>query len=613
MLRGALPFVVSDICAQLYTQSTTIIVGSHMAHSAVGIYRGAWSFVGYSFVVPAVLFQTTLPHLNAEVRPSARRVILLRSGALFLSYAVVTGVFMMYGAPGLLPVLYGSAFTASADLLQAFALIPLCKAMSFYAVLILLMQRQITRRIAVQLLVVTVVWATAPWLVRTDGIIGAVTAQLLSEAVLGCGYMMVAAYSLRLGEPIQSPATQVVVTNLHGLANLGDAAIHQAQVALLAQCMPNARLTLFSVMTAEPQRRFPHTTVLRGVHSWVYDESGRIASLRTRVRKTILFVWVLLIGRWGPVPGWGMTVSEHVTIRALQHADVVYMSGGGYLYDGPSATPWRRFVLWDWWILADALLAIAWQRPVVLLPQSIGPCHNRPFAWLLRWTMSRVQSITVRDGPSAALLRGWGITHQIAPDLAWGLPNPAASGINNPPILGVSVIDWGGQYPSFRGQRAYEDAVVETIKHFRDCGWRVQLYSQCRDGNHAWDDRVVSYRIAQQIGDGIELMPDYATPEALSTAYAALDCLVATRLHAAILRMRSGGACVVIGYLPKAAGLMSAMGLSDWHIPIADVNAERLMSAIETRTQQQPLLRSALERIDEQRLAWRAEFAQQYY
>ena len=610
LLSGAFPFVISDICAQLYTQSTTIIVGSQMAHSAVGIYRGAWSLVGYSFVVPAVLFQTTLPHLNAEHRPSARRAILLRSGGLFLLYAVVTGILIIYAAPVLLPVLYGPAFSASANLLPAFAWIPFYKAMSFYAVLILLMQRQITRRIFVQLLVVTVVWGTAPWLIRTHGITGAVTAQLISEAVLGIGYMVVAASSLRLTDPIQSPPAQVVVTNLHGLANLGDAAIHQVQVAMLTQGVPTAHLTLFSVTTTALQHRFPQATVLRGVHSWVYDESGHIATLRTRVHKTLLFGCLLLLGRWVPIPRWAVSRAEYETLRALQSADAVYMSGGGYLYDGPTATPLRRFLLWDWWILADVLLAIAWQRPVFLLPQSIGPCSSWLFAWLMKWTLARAQSITVRDTPSAELLTTWGITHLHAPDLAWGLPITALNNTNNPPILGISVLDWGAQYPAFQEQARYEDALVETIQHYQARGWRIQLFSQCREEHHAWDDRIVSARIGQRIGDSVEVMADFSTPETLAAAYAGVDCFVATRMHAAILRMRSGGTCVMIGYLPKAAGLMADMGLSDWHIPIADVNAERLMSAIETRTQQQPLLRSALERIDEQRLAWRAAFAQ---
>jgi polysaccharide pyruvyl transferase WcaK-like protein len=78
-------------------------------------------------------------------------------------------------------------------------------------------------------------------------------------------------------------------------------------------------------------------------------------------------------------------------------------------------------------------------------------------------------------------------------------------------------------------------------------------------------------------------------------------------MHAAILRMSSGGTCVVIGYLPKAAALMSDLGLSRWHIPIASITSMQLQSAIDSRAQQAPLLTAALVRIDEQRSSWESE------
>ena len=606
-LTGAIPFVFSDVCAQIYTQSTTILVGSLMANTAVGIYRGAWSLVGYSFIVPAVLFQTTLPHLNAEARPNIRKHILLRTGVLFLLYAGAMGAFIAYGAPWVLPILYGQSFLPSAALLPAFAWIPLFKAMSFYAILILLMQKQIRRRIVVQVLVVTLVWLTAPSLIGSAGIAGAVNAQLLSEGFLGIGYLLIAAFSLRLTATPVWPPKRIVVTNLHGLANVGDAAIHQAQVSLLTRLFPQAQISLLYALPDAAQRRFPHTTVLRGVHSWVYGPTGTVAPLRARLRRQLVFGYALLVGRWMRIPRWGMTHDEHEALSTLQEADIVYATGGGYLYEAPTAQRWRQFVLWDWWLLADLLIAIAWGRPFVLMPQSIGPCSRGPFSRFLRWILTRAHTIYVRDSTSAALLSEWQITHRIAPDLAWSLPRSSTSHVKKAPILGVSALDWGAQYPAFSGQARYEDALVEALLHYAAQGWRIQLFSQCRETQPAWDDRLVSMRIAQRIGSAGELMPDYATPEALAVAYATVDCLVATRMHAAILRMSSGGTCVVIGYLPKAAALMSDLGLSRWHIPIASITSMQLQSAIDARAQQAPLLTAALVRIDEQRSSWESE------
>ena len=103
----------------------------------------------------------------------------------------------------------------------------------------------------------------------------------------------------------------------------------------------------------------------------------------------------------------------------------------------------------------------------------------------------------------------------------------------------------------------------------------------------------MTQRIAQRAACAVEVMPDIVDPTALARAYAALDCLIATRMHAAILRMRSGGTCVVIGYLPKAAALMADLGLSAWHVPITHVTAATLCALVDRRADQRPILRQA--------------------
>ena len=594
-LAGALPFVLSDICAQLYTQSTTILVGSMMASSAVGMYRGAWSLVGYSFIVPAVLFQTTLPHLNAQKNPAARRQLLRRTLILMLIYSVCMGFFVVYAAPWVLPLLYGESFRPSATLLPAFAWVPFFKALSFSGVLILLMEGQIRRRIVIQVLVVTVVWATAPWLIETGGIAGAVSAQLLSEGVLGVGYLLIAAWSLRLTEPPVWPPRRIVITHLHGSGNVGDAAIHHAQYAIIKTLFPAAHITVAAALPATLREAFPNATVRRSIHSWVYADDGSIAPLGIRLRRTVAFMMAVLLGRWGSNARWGLDEGERASLAAIRSADVVYASGGGYLYDEPAAHPWQRLLGWDLWLVADLLCARAWQRPLVLLPQSIGPCTNGPFRIVLRWLLGQAHRIYARDSATRMLLRQWGIAHRNAPDMAWYTENPALPAVVSPtqPVLGVSTLDWGAQYSSFRGQAAYEDALVATIEHYAARGWRIQLYSQCRETNPAWDDRLVTQRIALRVTCMVEIMPDIDDPTDLALAYAKLDCLVATRMHAAILRMRSGGSCVVIGYLPKAAALMADLGLAAWHVPITHVDAETLCALVDRRDDQIPILRQA--------------------
>jgi polysaccharide pyruvyl transferase WcaK-like protein len=480
--------------------------------------------------------------------------------------------------------------------------VPFFKALSFSGVLILLMEGQIRRRIVIQVLVVTVVWATAPWLIERGGIAGAVSAQLLSEGVLGVGYLLIAVRSLRLTEPPVWPPRRIVITHLHGSGNVGDAAIHQTQYAIIKTLFPAAHITVAAALPATLREAFPNATVIRSIHSWVYADDGTIAPRGTRVRRAVALLCAVLLGRWGIGARWGLDATERASLAAFRNADVVYASGGGYLYDEPVAHPWRRLLGWDLWLIADLLIARALQRPLVLLPQSIGPCTNGPFRIVLCWLLGQANRIYARDSATSMLLRQWGIAHRNAPDIAWYTENPPVAHETSPqqPVLGVSALNWGAQYPSFRGQTAYEDALVGTIEHYAARGWRIQLYSQCREANPAWDDLLVTQRIAQRATCTVEIMPDIPDPSALALAYAGLDCLIATRMHAAILRMRSGGSCVVIGYLPKAAALMADLGLAAWHVPITHVDATTLCALVDRRADQVSILKQARAHIHSQ-------------
>ena len=92
-------------------------------------------------------------------------------------------------------------------------------------------------------------------------------------------------------------------------------------------------------------------------------------------------------------------------------------------------------------------------------------------------------------------------------------------------------------------------------------------------------------------------MPFIADPTTLQQAYAQLDCLLTTRLHGAILRLGTGQSAIVIGYLPKAQGIMDDMGLGGWCLDIATATPTDIIAAIDSRDAQLPLIANALQTI----------------
>ena len=606
LLRHGVPFVISDVLAQLYTYSSTLLLGGMASMSAVGVFRGAWSLIGYSFVVPAVIFTNTLPQLNAPNPPAIRQKIITTAAGLLGLYAVGMGLFAWLGAPLLLPWLYGPSYQASAQMVGQLALVPLAKAGSFLGVLLLVHQKRLRVRIGIQAVVVVSLWLTAPWLIAQMGIQGAIQSQLFCEGLLAVGYLVSGLVLMALPRQRAWPPQRIYVSNMHGVANVGDLAIHQQQIQRLVYCFPTAHITLAYHDQVGAQRVFPHQQVVTGLSHWVYADNGQIAPLLTRIRRTMLWLCAIPLLRWGVVPRWGLSAGERATLQALANADVVYASGGGYLYDTHRRGGLGRVLSWDWYLLADMLTAIAIGCPLVLLPQSFGPCHNPWFRRALIWVIRHAQRVYARESLSSAWLSRHGIVHRSAPDCAWGMIQTVPIVPHTPPILGITVINWGAQSQGFTGQQAYETVMTQVITHYLNQGWQVQLFVQCHEANPSWDDGQMAQRIAQRINHpAVHLMPFIADPTALQQAYAQLDCLLTTRLHGAILRLGTGQSAVVIGYLPKAQGIMADMGLGAWCLDIDTATPNDIIVAIDSRAAQLPLITTALPTIGAaQQLLW---------
>lgn len=605
-LRHGVPFVVSDVLAQLYTYSSTLLLGGMASASAVGVFRGAWSLIGYSFVVPAVIFTTTLPQLNDPNPPAIRKKIIATAAGLLALYAIGMGLFAWLGAPLLLPWLYGPSYQASAQMIGQLALVPLAKAGSFLGVLLLVHQKRLGVRIGIQAKVVTSLWLTAPWLIAQTGIQGAIQSQVFCEGFLAVGYLVSGVVLMRLPRQRVWPPHRIYVSNMHGVANVGDLAIHQQQIQRLTACFPTAHITLAYQDQVGAQRTFPNHQIVNGLSHWVYADAGRIAPLLTRIRRTMVWLCAIPFLRWGIVPRWGLHEGERASLQAIADADVVYASGGGYLYDTHSRGGLRRVLSWDWFLLADMLMAITIGCPLVLLPQSFGPCHNPWLRRMLVWVTHRAQRVYARESLSSAWLSRHGVAHQLAPDCAWGMIATRPLTTNTPPMLGITAINWGAQSHGFAGQQTYERMLTQVISHYLNHGWQVQLFVQCHEANPRWDDGQVAQRIAQRVNHpAVRVMPFLADPTALQHAYAQLDCLLTTRLHGAILRLGTGQPTVVIGYLPKAQGIMHDLGLADWCLDIGTATAVDIIAAIARCNDQLPRITAGLSKItNAQRLFW---------
>jgi colanic acid/amylovoran biosynthesis protein len=95
------------------------------------------------------------------------------------------------------------------------------------------------------------------------------------------------------------------------------------------------------------------------------------------------------------------------------------------------------------------------------------------------------------------------------------------------------------------------------------------------------DDRRVARRLQTQFaaaGIDATVVDDAASPVAVQSVYAAMDLVVATRMHAAIFALTCGTPVIALGYQPKSCGLMGMIGLGDACLPLEQVTAADLVN-----------------------------------
>jgi colanic acid/amylovoran biosynthesis protein len=300
--------------------------------------------------------------------------------------------------------------------------------------------------------------------------------------------------------------------------------------------------------------------------------------------------WLLLVALLYRLTGWRWlprSAERGRLMRAYYDADLVAVIGGGHLY---ARHAFNIAFLWLWLGLA---LALALGKPLVLLPQSFGPLPGRFQRSLLRWLLDHSAFVATREYRALVL-----------PDLAFAMPlvadaapatvERALSGARRP-LIGLTLMDWGGQNPRFRNQCGYESAVLALIDHLqRRYDAEIVLFAQCYGPVPAHDDRRIACRIAAACARSVTVIDAALAPAELQAAYSRLDLLIATRMHSAIFALSAGVPALAIGYLHKSAGIMEMLGLERHVLDIDTIDAERLCDAADRLWDERAAVRERL-------------------
>lgn len=377
---------------------------------------------------------------------------------------------------------------------------------------------------------------------------------------------------------------RILLTNLHSALNLGDDAIMANTLAGLERLYPGARII---VAANDPQswRKYGQVEVVGSLCTWVAD--CRMGLWRRGILRMVLYALLLLIVsvlyRLWRVRLHLRNVERRRLLNAYYDADLVLSCGGGNFYAHHSPSP--GFL----WALAAIALPLGMGKPVVMLPQSVGPIEGRGQRAFARQVFRQVSLIMAREERSRQFLQDvlevdGEIT--VLPDLAFA--RPAAMDENAHPSrplqIGVTIIDRGAQTGGAVNQAGYEQSLATTLERaHRRHNADIHLFVQCHGPSPDQDDRPVTQRLMDELSRrnvSARLHTEFGDAAVLRPALAQMDLIIASRMHTGIFALSSGVPVVMIAYQPKAVGVMASFGLDDYCLDIAALSEESLTAVV---------------------------------
>lgn len=265
--------------------------------------------------------------------------------------------------------------------------------------------------------------------------------------------------------------------------------------------------------------------------------------------------------------------------QTLREADLLISGGGSLLQDTTSL----QSLLYYLWVMRMGFSA---GIPVMMYAQGIGPLRRAMSRRLVRTVANRTSAITVRDEPSADLLKKIGVTYptiEVTADPAFAL-TPAdariaeailrAEGVpTHKPLIGLSLRPWGGtgESPLSNYAKLIDLLALKT-------GTQIVLISMHQPSDHTFAKSVVEQTAHPE---SCSLLTGNYTPQELLAVVGKMSTVVAMRLHALIFAARMTVPAFALSYDPKVESLMALLGLEDcvesWRSFDPEETAERIV------------------------------------
>jgi len=387
-------------------------------------------------------------------------------------------------------------------------------------------------------------------------------------------------------EPDLSP--KILLVNFHSTMNAGDLGLLISAREFLLRAFPSSEI---KVSANWPDERAYQENDFSVVPSpWSLSGLNTKTSILQQLSKFILTTFKLYhtdAKRSFDDPDVNRLRS------AYRQADIIVSVPGNQFYSsGRFGWPFPVSIL-------GVLLAGRYNKPLVVLPQSIGPLKRSWERILLRRAYGSARRIFLRDEKSLDLAQEIGLPKEkvsYSPDLALGLqsadPASASEVLRNAgvdpakPKLGVTLISKMNRSFDSQAMENYYASLEASLSNFAlEKSAQIIFFDQVSGPTPVEDDGLPTAQMAktlQRVGIDAIHITKRLPPDLLKACYGQMDIFLATRLHSGIYAIGMNIPTLFIGYLTKTQGIVRSLGIKDDFLDISELNKEKVREKLES-------------------------------
>jgi colanic acid/amylovoran biosynthesis protein len=397
-----------------------------------------------------------------------------------------------------------------------------------------------------------------------------------------------------------------------GTRNLGVHALTTGTVSSALNAIPQARLWLLDFDDA-PGTYEVHAANRLVSMPMVNVRFSKKLYLANNIARLLLLA---LAGRTIPSPSFRRRFySRNRYLRQLQESDIVAALAGG---DSFSDIYGQERL---WYVSLPQILALLMKRPLVLLPQTVGPFKTAIGRFVARYILRHAHWIYTRDAESLEeverLLGHKPEKASFAFDMGFALdplppPPEVIEMIHNlrlkGTLIGLNVsglLDAGGytRANQFGLQFDYREMIQRVITFFANQqGVQVLLVPHVLGGPENMESDVAAcQRISETLGAGLRgrvyTLPANLNHHQIKWVIGQCDFFLGSRMHACIAAVSQAVPAVGLAYSRKFAGVFRSLGVLELVVDLTEQDIGGVLSLVKERFHQRDDVKQKLQSI----------------